>query len=87
MKNCDLYDRKYRVDKAVQLKFWSIVDISFTFQQNLQKRESYVFNKINHTKFVIQMLGIVKKPISQNICPLVSTHFFSDRGKPTQKGP
>ena len=78
MKNCN-YDRKHRVDKAVQLKYWSIVDIPFTFQQNPQKCESYVFNKINHTKFVIQMLGIVKKPISQNISPFVSNHFFSDR--------
>ena len=25
------------------------------------------------------MLGIVKKPISQNISPFVSNHFFSDR--------
>ena len=42
---------------------------------------------LNITKFEEQMLAIVKKPISQNICSFVSTHFFSDRGKPAQKGP
>ena len=42
---------------------------------------------LNITKFEKQMLVIVKKPISQNVCSFVSTHFFSDRGKPAQKGP
>lgn len=41
---------------------------------------------LNITKFEKQMLVIVKKPISQNVCSFVGTHFFSEGGKLAQRG-